>query len=210
MTEERSNAMTLGALGMLSGAVAWASVLLANLLGESSGLHLSMGVWGIFLLNPLSLLPGLAFGLAIGLLLHHRGQVEVLRQVGYVAASGLAYFCAYHVAFHIDQTFFRWGTPHGEVVVGFVVSGILAGLVGSLLLGLVTIRLLRVPARVVPQWSVGVGGAAGVLLEITTHDHTEWGWSLLAFFVLWQGAYAASLAPLLRAAPASGDAARVG
>jgi hypothetical protein len=154
------------------------------------------------LLGPLSLFPGLVFGIAIGLLLHHRGKVEGLRYAGYVAAAGFAYFCAFQVAFDVDQTFFPFFPgARGEALVGLVVSGILAGLVGSILLGLVTMRLLRVPARVVLRWSPGVGGAAGALLGITTDDHTEWAWPCLAFFVLWQGAYAASLAPLLRPAP---------
>ena len=197
MTEDRSNAIALGALGMLSGAAAWAFVNFASMVRGTE-------------FTALSVAPGLVFGLAIGLLLHHRRKVGGIRYVGYVAAAGLAYFCAYHVAFYVDQTFFTWGFPSGEVVVGFVVSGILAGLVGGLLLGLVTIRLLHVPARVALRWSVGVGGAAGALLGITTHDNTEWGWTYLAFFVLWQGAYAASLAPLLRQVSASVDAGRVG
>jgi hypothetical protein len=49
--------------------------------------------------------------------------------------------------------------------------------------------VLRVP--------VVVGTIAGALLGLGTLDNHN-GWGFVAFFVLWQGAYEASLAPLLR------------
>jgi hypothetical protein len=202
MTKDRSNVMTLGALGMLSGAVAWALVFLPGVVGLRVW-------WTVFrvanlspdwvILSPLSLFPGLVFGFVVGVLLHRRGKVCGVRLAEYVAAAGAVYFCAFHVAWNVYPAF----SLTDKDVVGYVISGIAAGIVGSLLLGLMTMLLLQSPGRQVLQLPVLVGGAAGALLGLVAHDHSRWGWTYLAFFVLWQGAYAASLAPLLRPAAIS-------
>jgi hypothetical protein len=198
MTTDRSNAMTLGALGMLSGSVAWALINFADVVGlRFEWIHFHDPVE----FAAVTLYPGLVFGLVIGFVLNRRGKVQGLRQVGYLAAATLAYFCAIHVAIHfaihVAKIFFP--PPHNDVA-SSVISGIAAGLVGSLLLGLMTMLLLRAPGRLVLQRPVLVGGAVGALLGLIPLEHNDWCWSCLALFVLWQGAYAASLAPLLRQA----------
>lgn len=204
MTKDRSNAMMLGALGALSGAVAWALINLTDVIGlRFNWILFEGGINGfeaLIELSALRLFPGLVFGLIIGVLLHRRGKVEGLRAAGYVAAAGLSYLCAFHAAYCVYDNFFssEWD------VVGYVISGIPAGFVGSLLLGLMTMLLLRAPGRLVLQLPVLVGGAAGALLGFLALRSFNSGWGFLTFFVLWQGAYAASLAPLLRAAPISG------
>jgi hypothetical protein len=200
VTTNRSNVMTLAAFGTLSGATAWALIHLIDVVGSWFG-------WSEFelvdlFLDALQLFPGLVFGLVIGALLHRRGKVEGLRQVGYVAASGLAYFCAVLVASHVKNTLFSPSILRLHVV-DLAISGIPGGLVGCLLLGLMTMLLLRAPGRLVLRWPVLVGGAAGALLGLLALEHDDWDLGLLAFFVLWQGAYAASLAPLLRPAAIS-------
>lgn len=200
MTEDRSNSMTLAALGMFSGAAAWA---LVNFTSDT-GLRFEWTLFhGAIVFYPASVFPGLVFGLIIGVPLRRRGKVDGLRQLGFAAAAAFAYFCAFHVAFHVSDTFSP-GDPLGDFV-GLAASGIPAGLVGSLVLGLSMRLLFRAPSRLVLRLPVLVGGAAGALLGLIEYDRT-----LLAFFVLWQGAYAASLAPLLRRAPIPGRPGNVG
>ena len=74
------------------------------------------------------------------------------------------------------------------------VSGIIAGLVGCVLLGIATAYLLRVPYESALGVPVVVGGIAGGLLPLI-NVLNDWGFML--FLGLWQGAYAASLAGLL-------------
>jgi hypothetical protein len=82
--------------------------------------------------------------------------------------------------------------------VTITVSGIPAGLAGSLVLGVLARALLQVPARLVLRRPVIVGTLAGALLGLGSIDDHN-GLGFLAFFVLWQGAYGASLAPMLQA-----------
>jgi hypothetical protein len=196
MTESRSDAVSLCTLGALSGAVAWGLISLAGAISNQL-------VWSFFdgaiELSPVSLLPGLVFGLIIGALLRRHGKISPSAHVWYAIASGVAYFCAFHVA---ARTFLN--LPHAfGTLPDTVLSGILAGLVGSLLLGLIAMRLLQVPGRLLLGRPLFVGSTAGALLGLTERDNTQWGWTFLAFFVLWQAAYAMSLARLLRALPDS-------
>jgi len=62
------------------------------------------------------------------------------------------------------------------------------------------IPLLQVSAWRALHPSVLVGAAGGALLPLMLIS-LEGGWGLLAFSVLWQGAYAGSLARLLRPTP---------
>ena len=192
-SSDRSNLTTLGALGMLSGAISWA---LINLAEQSVG-KFDLG-WDWLSLSPFSIYPGLVFGLVIGALFYRHGNFGGLRMLGYVLAAGLAYCGAFNVAANVTSHFPHAGGDPSHSVTVMAISGIGAGIVGSFLLGLTTIFLLRVPGRLVLRLPVLVGGAAGVLLGNTAHDNSKWGWSYIALFALWQGAYAASLAPLLR------------
>ena len=66
---------------------------------------------------------------------------------------------------------------------------------GSLLLGLAARFLVPAGGPAAFGKSIVVGALAGALLCLgSLDDHNGLGW--LAFFVLWQGLYGASLAPL--------------
>ena len=198
-TEDRSDTVTLGAIGFLSGAVAWLLINLTRVGGVSFDLFLlSQKVW----LAPWSLLPGAVFGLTMGLLLRRCGKLTGFRQAGYAAAALVAYCCAFHVAMHTVPVGSSSLDPSKEAL-RMGIGGIAAGLIGSALLGAMTVYLLKVPRRMVLGLPVLVGTVAGALLSLMVCDHTEWGWSQLILFAVWQAAYAASLAPLLRAAPSS-------
>ena len=195
MTEDRSNAITLGALGILSGASAW---LLINL-ARASGVAFD---WGFFdhqiFLGPVSLIPGATFGMIIGFLLQRRGKLAGFGLAGYVAATLLAYFCACHIAMHIVLAISDALFEPSKDPFAMGIGGIVAGFAGSALLGGMTVYLLGAPSRLLLRLPVLVGTLVGALLAVTANDRTRYGWSILAFFVLWQSAYAASLAPLLR------------
>jgi len=179
-------AAKLAVLGTISGVLSW---LLIDV-SDSSGLKFDLEGYGVMLL-PIAVYPGLVFGLLVGAYLRHRTGITWLRTIGYVLAAGLAYLGAFHVAFYIVT---GDSNSEGEVL-AYVISGVPAGLVGSLLLGLATKYLLRVPARLAMGLPLAVGTVGGALLA---HGSFADRWGFLAFFILWQAAYGASLAPLLR------------
>jgi hypothetical protein len=179
-------AAKLAMLGAIAGALSW---LLIDA-SDSSGLKFDLEGYGVMLL-PIAVYPGLVFGLLVGAYLRYRTRIGWLRAIGYVLAAGLAYLGAFHVAFYIVT---GDSNDEGEVL-AYIVSGVPAGLVGSLLLGLSTKYLLRVPARLVMGLPLAVGTVGGALLGLASSDDR---WGFLGFFVLWQAAYGASLAPLLR------------
>jgi hypothetical protein len=181
------NAVKLAVLGMISGALSWALVDVS----DRAGLSFDLEGFGLVLL-PVAVYPGLAFGLVVGAFLHRQAKLTWLRTIGYVAAAGLSYVGAFHVAFYIVAN----GFNHREGALAYIVGGIPAGFAGSLLLGLLTRFLLHVPGRLVLRLPVAIGTVAGALLGLASLDSR--GWGFLAFFVLWQGAYGMSLAPLLR------------
>jgi hypothetical protein len=190
---DRSNVTTLALLGMLSAGVAWALIMFTA--GQGSYTRM-LKVGGEIEVSTLTVLPGLIFGLIIGILWHRRGRASLGVVFGYALAAGVAYFLAFHVAFNVFDR--ASGLFRGEAAL--VVSGIAAGLVGSGLLGVATAYLLRAPYQSALGLPVLIGGAAGALLPLINMV-SEWDGGFLFFLILWQGAYAASLAPLLHPGP---------
>ena len=183
---DRSDLATLSVLGMLSGGVAWGLIML-------TGSYLSKLRGGNEIeFYEFRVLPGLIFGVVIGFLWHRRNIASPRGVLGYALASTLAYFLAFEFARH---TFDRW--PGTSENFALVLSGIIAGLIGCCVLGVATVFLLRAPYQSALGLPVLVGSAAGVLLPLINIDDA-WGVSWLVFYVLWQGAYAASLARLMQ------------
>lgn len=185
-------AAKLALLGMISGVLSWALVNFADELRLDFNYEHS---W--ILLLPIGVYPGLVFGLLFGGALHFAARTPWPRAIGYLGASGLGYFAAFHTAFHLVTTI-----DSNAQVMTMIASGIPAGLVGSLVLGVLAKFLLGIPARLVLRRPVIVGTLAGALLGLGSFDDHN-GLGFLAFFVLWQGAYGASLAPMLRASAGS-------
>jgi hypothetical protein len=181
------NAAKLAVLGAIAGALSWLIVDAS----DSGDLKFDYEGYGVMLL-PIAVYPGLVFGLLVGAYLRYRTRISWLRAIGYVLAAGVGYFGAFHVAFYIINS---ESNDQGGVFT-YIVSGVPAGLVGSLLLGLATKYLLRVPARLAMGLPLAVGTVGGALLALANFDDR---WGFLAFFILWQAAYGASLATLLRA-----------
>jgi hypothetical protein len=188
MTENRSALPVLAGLGMLSGGVAWGLTMLTS--GGVYAAHLRGTTIEV---SALSLLPGLVFGLIVGLLWHRRGIAPFASMLGYAFASTVAYFLAFNLAINV---FDRLSDVSAENV-ALIISGVCAGLLGSFLLGIATKHLL--PGRDAPVWRlpVLVGSAAGALLPLI-NVFNDWNGGFLLFLVSWQGAYAAALAPMLR------------
>jgi hypothetical protein len=166
----------------MSGAVSWAIIMLTD--GADLGRIKGGEQIGIF---EVRVLPGLIFGLAIGFLWHRRGMISGRGLLGYGVASAVSHFVAFEFALH---TFDQW--PGISENLALALSGVIAGFIGCCLLGTAVVFLLRVRFRSALGVPVLVGAAFGVLLPLINlgDDHLGLGW--LAFYVLWQGAYAAS------------------
>jgi len=154
------------------------------------------------IVQPLSTIPGLVFGVVFGTALRRSRGIGAAPFLGYVLASGLGYLAAYHAAFFTVLWLDR-DHPNPDVL-AWAMGGLLGGLAGSLVLGIASKFLLRVPAAAVLGLPVVSGTLFGVLLLLVSFETEGHGVpkSLLVFFALWQGAYAFSLAPLLRTARA--------
>jgi hypothetical protein len=187
------HAAVLAACGVASGALAW---------GVIVGLrHLDVrpvadGI-GWVQLGPFTLAPGSMFGVVVGTYLAIRGRWSAAQLAGYVLASAGSYLIAYHVAF-VALGMMGGMMGGGDSIAAAAAAGVVAGLCGSLLLGFFTLALCGLTARAM-QPSIAVGAAAGALLPLLTWGLSDGGPGAgpLAFFALWQGAYAASLAPIL-------------
>jgi hypothetical protein len=189
----------LALLGSVSGGIAWGLLFLIDTLDMDFSL---MRRGDLPIVTPLSTVPGLVFGVCFGAALWRIRGLDAGRLVLYVVAAGIGYLAAFHAAFFSILWLGQTGQSDPGAV-AWVVGGLLGGLAGSLVLGLASLPLLRVPAARVLGLPLVVGTVAGALLVLLSLESEGHGApkSLLAFFALWQGAYAASLAPLLRPEP---------
>ena len=187
-TPSRSTALKLAALGGVSGAVSWALVNYA----EPLNIKFEFEGAGVMLL-PVGVFPGVVFGILFALALVLGRHANPLRALGYVLASSLAYLAAFHVAFYILGNMQH---DSDSSILPYVIAGVPAGCAGSTLLGIFTKLLLPLRGRTFFVRSVIVGTLAGALLVLGMYDDHN-GWGFLAFFVLWQAAYGACLAPLM-------------
>ena len=187
----RSNLPMLTGLGMISGGVAWG---LISLTSERSYMAALRGT--NIEISALAIFPGLIFGLTFGLLWYCRGIASFASALGYTLASTIAYFLAFHLAINMFDRLSGILTEN----LALIVSGVSAGLLGSFLLGVGTNRLLRV--RDASGLPVLIGSVAGALLPLI-NVFNDWNGGFLLFLAVWQGAYAAALAHVLRPGPAT-------
>jgi len=191
----------LAVLGALSGGLSWGALALLDALGIDFN---PVGRDGLLVIMPLSTVPGLVFGLAFGAVLLVVRRVGAGRAALYVLAAVLGYLAAYHAALY-GVLWLGQNQGNDPGVPAWVVGGALGGLAGTLVLGLASKLLLSVRAARALGLPVIVGTLTGGLLVLMSLDLDDAGMpkGLLAFFALWQGAYAASLAPLLQRAAAA-------
>jgi hypothetical protein len=160
----------------------------------------------MLIVNALSTIPGVVFGAFFGAALWRARGIGVGRFLTYILASGLGYLAAFHASFLSVAWIASWFDEGGQSEPGWMawaLAGALGGLAGSLLLGLASKFLLRARIAQVLVAPLMVGTTAGGLLLLLSFDIHSGSTpkSLLVFFALWQAAYAASSAPLLRDRP---------
>ncbi len=180
-----------GLLGAVSGLVATLSFHLPRWLGFYDDLEFEVRVLDSFALqiSPLSIGPGLVFGLIVGFALRRARQAEGWRYPLFAIASTLSYFLAVQLAL----------TVLVDVLDNVILVGIAAGLCGGGLLAAASaasmpaFRRWRVCALMVAS-----GGVLGALLFFAiTFDHF---FTWLALYAPWQAGYAAAMATALVAA----------
>ncbi len=137
-------------------------------------------------LSPLSLAPGLLFGVVFGVVLVRRGVVGPGRALGFAVASTLSYLAAETFAVEFNDQFgATW------------LLGIVAGLLGGALLTGAGAVLMPFARRLRPcALMVGAGGLLGALLEIPLAQGGGF-WGFVLFFAVWQAGYAAAFATAL-------------
>jgi hypothetical protein len=184
----------LAVLGAVSGCLSWG--LLA--LFQAIGLNFALLRGGdLPIVMPLSTVPGLVFGGFFGAVLLRAWPLRPRDFLLYMLASGVGYLAAFHTAYFSVVGLTEARHP-GWLI--WMLGGVLGGFVGSAILGVACKLLLHIPAFQVFRMSVVAGTLFGGVLALLSWDIEGHGFpkSLLAFFPLWQGAYAASLAPLLQ------------
>lgn len=175
-------------LGALSGLAAALSIFLPQWLGFHDDLGFEFRVLDAFdvAISPLSVGPGLVFGLIVGLALRRAGQADGWRYPLFAVAATLCYFVAVQLAL----------TVLVDVLEELISIGIVAGLCGGGLLAAASAALM--PAfrrRRVCALMVASGGVLGGLLFFAITIENFFGWLIL--FAPWQAGYAAAMATAL-------------
>ncbi len=163
-------------LGAVSGSVA---TTLIQVLPETS---LKLFEW--LKLSPFSLLPGLVFGLIIGLALYRGGHAGPRAFAAYVAASTVSYLAAFNLAFGIyDHPDPMW------------LTGMIAGLFGSACLTGLAAWMFPFVRKFRP---IALMLVAGCVLGALLFRFGGF-WGMLLFYAAWQAGYAAAFATALPA-----------
>jgi hypothetical protein len=188
---------TAAILGALTGALSALTVYLP--IGNFPGIVIFGGCIGLvasgrcdgLVLGPY-LGPGLVFGLGFGFVLRRSGRLGWAGAGGFALAALIANLLAVMIAVNTYQFLH---TLLGRAEIGAeALAGLVAGAVGGGLLG-------RVTAALIPglRWLrlLAAGAALGLLLPLAL-DETLGPKGLYAFYILWQGGYAAALATARR------------
>jgi len=142
--------------------------------------------------GALYLIPGLGFGVVFGLLLWRARRLTatgaILNAGAAALANAVAVFLCTSLHRPIDDLL-----PFGNPFLDLSIAGVIAGAVGGGMLGLVHARLDRTVGFRRP---LAVAAGLGVLTPIMIMLDDPGG--LYAFYMIWQGGYAAALAASLR------------
>ena len=125
---------------------------------------------------------GIFYAVFVGGVLHAAWKFEAWRWALWIVGAGISYAVAFNLAIQLYEPKVDWA------IVNFLCGGA-AGVVGAALLGgfsAVLFRPLR-HGRMVLAGAV-FGGIVGLALPLALQSDAVWGW--IAFFALWQGAYA--------------------
>jgi hypothetical protein len=173
LPDKRSFMMRSALVGLITGGVTTAIWLLP---GGQIGTGSAVTAGGLAKL----ILPGLVFGLGLGVWLNRAKAVGVPGVIKFTLAVEAAWFAAYFFAVNFAD---HWD----GIIHGFAETGLLAGLIGAVGVGAALMLGFGVSRQ---QAGLGifavVGAAAGCLLAVDT------GYGFLApLFYVWQAAIAA-------------------
>jgi hypothetical protein len=137
-------------------------------------------------LFPGSLVPGLVFGVIVGLALTRRGLLAVWSYAAYVAASTLSYLAAVTLSIQVLADAFE----------SMLAVGLVAGLFGSACLTALSTLMMPFVRQANPcLFMLFAGCLLGALLRIPFEFDVLLSW--MFFFAAWQAGYAAALATAL-------------
>lgn len=196
MTERWRVIAQWAALGALSGTLATLAIFIPQWLGVYDFLEFEFSGAGLELnVSPLSVAPGLVFGLLVGHALRRRGLAPGGRYPAYIASAGLSYFLTVQIAM----------TALFDLMDDILAIGAVAGAIGAALLGAATAAMMPQFRNSTPLGSMVLAGAIlGLFLwwPIAAGDEQFFGWLLL--FAPWQAGHAAAMATAF----AAGDTGR--
>jgi hypothetical protein len=130
--------------------------------------------------------PGLAFGVVFGPLMYFRRQLGGAGALAYALAAWVANAVAVSVsiaALHpVDDLL-----PFDNLIINTAISGVVAGAAGGGLLGSVLAVLNPAVKRTLPiAVAAGLGALTPILIMLDNPG-------IFAFYIMWQGGYAAAL-----------------
>ena len=176
------------ALGALSGTLATLTIFIPQWLGFYDALEGSLGAGGFQIsISPLSVGPGLVFGLVIGLALKGEGLAAGWRYPAWIAASAISYFVTVQVSLNILI----------DLLENIVTVGIVAGAFGASFLGALTAAMIPEFRQARPVALMILSGTvlgAALFLAISSEHFVGW----LLLYVPWQAGYAAAMATVLK------------
>ncbi len=182
MTGRSRRIVRWAAMGAASGILATLALFVPEWFGVYGEAKLSFGRVELQI-SPLSLAPGMVFGLIAGNALRRCGLAAGWTYAAYVLASTLAYFTAVQISLNLFVDLF-------ETV--FAV-GVAAGAVGASLLTGATAIMIREFRRARPAAAMILAGTLfGAALWFAIKLDGFFGWLLL--FAPWQAAFAAAMA----------------
>jgi hypothetical protein len=202
-----ANATRFGVVGALTGIGAAAGTFLP--LGEFAGIEVGGHCLGIRATagaacagidGSFYVFPGLLFGVVFAALMRRDEQLGLGGAVIYAAGAAVANALAVFVCLALVDPLSKL-LPIDNFEVDMAVAGVVAGVVGSLVLGGVLAVLNPEIGRL---WPIAAGAGLGLLTPLVPNFATV---GIFAFYILWQGGYAAALAASLpgSAAPAAAN-----
>src|SRR5262249_42751399 len=179
-----------GMFGRASGCVAWAVLHLLALVEFHIEYVLPLQLFGLYDLtfDDFSLVPGLVFGVVIGLALHRRRLTSLLQIGIYALAATASNFAAYNLATHLAD----FG---GMLRLTWI--RLLAGLLGPACLTVLSLPMFPFirhwrPCLLMLLAGLLLGGLLSIALRMGSFP-----FGLLALYGPWQAGYAAALGTTL-------------
>src|SRR5262249_26171263 len=184
------HAVDLGMFGLASGRVVWAVLYLLALVDFHIEYVLPLQLFGLYSLtfDDLSLVPGLAFGVIIGVALYRRRLTSLLQIGIYALAATASNFAAYNLATHLAD-------DGGMLRLTWI--GMIAGLLGAACLTVLSLPMFPFirhwrPCLLMLLAGLLLGGLLSVALSMGIFP-----FGLLALYGPWQAGYAAVLGAAL-------------